>query len=394
MKRKIAIIIERAEVVLGGAERSIFELARELSKSGLEVDVLAAKGQTNAKNIHILCQEAAGKRVRYAAFGKVLKKYLAENHYDIVHSTLPFDFADIYQPRGGSYAEAIVQNAASYQNGFIEAYKRLTAFANWRRTALLRAERRLCQNPNGPVIAALSHYVAGQFKERYGLEQERIEVIPNGVRIDRPVHKAEAETLRTQIFSRLGLKEADRPVLLLFVANNFRLKGLRTLIKAMQLATGNNPSAKTYLIVAGRDKSHKYRSLAKRLQVENKILFLGTLRHIQNALSITDVAVLPSFYDPSSRFILEALAAGRAVITTKFNGAVDLFVNNRHGKVIDCPKDTGLLASAIRYFSDTDNIKKASEAIVTDKLKEKISVKRVVKQLGAVYDSILEKRRR
>jgi len=391
---KIAIIIERANILLGGAERSILELAGELSESGLEVDVLAAKGRTSAKNIHILSQQAGGKRVSYCAFAKALKRYLAENHYDIVHSTVPFDFADIYQPRGGSYAESIARNAASYQNGFIEACKRLTAFTNWRRTALLRAERRLCQNPNGPVIAALSQYVVRQFKAHYGLEQERIEVIPNGVRTDRPVDKAEAETLRAQIFSRLGLKEADRAVLLLFAANNFRLKGLACLIKAMQLAAGNNPSANSYLIVAGRDRAQKYRRLAKRLRLENKILFLPTLRHIQNALSITDVAALPSFYDPSSRFTLEALAAGRAVITTKFNGAVDLFVNNRHGIVIDTPKDTQALASAIRYFSDRDNIKKASEAIAADKLKEKISVKRVVKQLGAVYDSVLEKRSR
>ena len=109
------------------------------------------------------------------------KKHLSENSYDIIHSVLPFDFADVYQPRGGSFAESILRNAASYQNKFIARYKRLTAFANFRRTILLRAERKLCKNPNGPIIAALSQYVAEQFKRHYGLNDERLIIVPNGV---------------------------------------------------------------------------------------------------------------------------------------------------------------------------------------------------------------------
>ena len=115
MNKKIAIIIERANVVLGGAERSVFEMTTALSSLGFKVDILAAKGQTDAKNIHILCQNTSGKRTCHRAFGNAIKSHIAENHYDIIHSVLPFGFADIYQPRGGSYAEAILQNAASYQ---------------------------------------------------------------------------------------------------------------------------------------------------------------------------------------------------------------------------------------------------------------------------------------
>ena len=56
MKMKIAVIIERANIVLGGAERSVFELATALSAQDNDVHILAAKGQTNAKDIHLLCQ--------------------------------------------------------------------------------------------------------------------------------------------------------------------------------------------------------------------------------------------------------------------------------------------------------------------------------------------------
>jgi UDP-glucose:(heptosyl)LPS alpha-1,3-glucosyltransferase len=392
MKRTVAIIIERSDIALGGAERSIFELSSALSELGLKVDILAAKGQTNADNIYILCRNYPGRRTSHCVFAKELKKHLSQHRYDIVHSVLPFDFVDIYQPRGGSYTEAVLRNAASYENKFTEFYKKLTAFANFRRTALLHAEKKLCKNPNGPIVAALSQYVAQQFKQYYHLDDSRIVVIPNGVKINKQTGSAETESLRSKILSQLNINPYAKPVFFLFAANNFRLKGLPCLLKAMQLATVNNNSRPLYLVVVGDDASLKYRHMAKKCNVHNRIVFLGKVRNIQDVLSISDIAVLPTFYDPSSRFILEALAAEKPVITTKFNGAADLFTAGLHGIVIDSPQNITALADALDYFTNTDNIKKASRAIASDNLKEKISITRAAQQLITLYDRIIHGR--
>ena len=160
MKLKVAVIIERADITLGGAERSVFKLAGALALLDMQVHVLAAKGQANAKNIRVLCRHTHGKRTGLRAFAKALRKYLSQNHYDIIHSTLPFDFADVYQPRGGAYAASAIRNAASFHNRYVELYKRCTAFANLRRASLLRAEKKLSKKSDGPVIAAISDYVA------------------------------------------------------------------------------------------------------------------------------------------------------------------------------------------------------------------------------------------
>ncbi|MHC4243515.1 MAG: hypothetical protein ACYSU4_14000, partial [Planctomycetota bacterium] len=72
MKTKVAIIIERANTALGGAERSVFELTSAMSGLGFEVHILAAKGQTEAKNIHILCQDKPGRRTGYFTFAEAL----------------------------------------------------------------------------------------------------------------------------------------------------------------------------------------------------------------------------------------------------------------------------------------------------------------------------------
>jgi len=397
MKRKVAIIIERANVTLGGAERSVLELAAALSALDLEVDVLAGKGRTDTGNVHIMCPNTGGRRVGYFAFEKALKEHLSQASYEIIHSVLPFEFADVYQPRGGAYAESILRNAASYENRFVQRYKRLTAFANWRRTVLAHAERKLARRASGPVIAALSRYVAEQFKQRYGTDQQRIVTIPNGVKTDRPINTGQADRFRAQVLAKLNVKESDNPVLFLFVANNFRLKGLAPLIRSVSVAARHETQRKGYLVVVGGGKRLKYAELAQKLDTPTtgrRVVFLGTVSHIQDILSIVDVAALPTFYDPSSRFILEALAAGKPVITTRFNGATDLFVKDRHGKVIETADNVGSLAEAVAHFTDTDNIRDASRAIAEDNLKYKVSIRRAAGQLDELYEYILDRKDR
>ena len=395
MIEKVAIIVERANIALGGAERSVFELAAALSGQGTKVTILAATGQPNTKNVNVVCRDKPGSRVKFSVFAEALREHLSKNDYDIIHSVLPFDFADVYQPRGGTYAESIQRHIASFQNPFVESYKKITAWTNLRRSTLLQTERQLAHRADGPVIAALSEYVAEQFKRHYSTDAQRIIVIPNGVKTERRVDKDRADRLRTQILTKVRVRESDHPILFLFVAHNFRLKGLGVLLKAMSLIAPQNTKRKCCLVVVGSDKTRKYHRFAKRLNANSsgpRVVFLGHFSHIQSILSIADVAVLPTFYDPSSRFILEALGAGKPVITTKFNGAADLFVDQRHGRVIDRPENIDALAEAMSWFTHSDNIQKTSQAIVEDNLKETVSVGRVARQLMGVYESILKRR--
>ena len=389
---KVAIIIERYDISLGGAEWLVYELASALSLLGVDVDILAAQGDSSAANVHFLCQADNSKRMSLASFAKSISNYISRNHYDIIHSVIPLSFADVYQPPGGSFAETIIRNAASYRNKLVFSYKKATAFTNRRRTEMLWAEKKLCRDPNGPIIAALSNYVKDQFINHYNLKNERIALVPNGVKIDNEVDAEIAKKLKVQIIQQLAIESSANPVFFLFGANNFRLKGLNVLIEALALLDKSQTPRTPYLIVAGGGKINKFRSLAEKLNLGKKIVFLGHLPNIQNAMSISDVAVLPTFYDPCSRYILEALAACKPVITTKFNGASDFFINNRHGKVIDTPKDIDALAEAIRYFTDTKNIENASQAIIEDNLKENISIDRAARQLIDVYESILQRK--
>lgn len=385
--RTVAIIIERTEISLGGAERSISELAESLRKLGLGVTLLAARGQAGEGTIP-LCGEKADGRVSFAAFEKALMRHLAENDYDIVHSTLPFSFCDIYQPRGGSYLEAMLRNAASYPHPRMRAWKRWTGWLNRRRTSLVRAERLLCRRCEGTTVAALSEYVREQFVRHYAMPDERIAVIPNAITLHPPVDSARIAEFRAMVRSQLGMSEGEEPAIFLFAANNFRLKGLGPLLEAMKRASSWPSARQIVVVVAGSGRPGPYLQRARRLGIAQRVLFLGAVADMQAEIAGCDTAVLPTYYDPSSRFILEALSQGRPVITTRFNGASERIEHQRHGVVLKDPGDVETLTTALVRLSHPDLVRRMSAAIVEDGLREAVSIDHHAEQLAALYETI------
>ena len=380
---KVAIIIERSQIGLGGAERSVSELTAELRRQDVAATILAAKG-TPSENTQILCGDHPGKRVPLKVFENALQGHLEKHVYDIVHSTLPLAIADIYQPRGGSYREAMLQNIASYPCLCQRFLKRWTHWLNLKRTQYLLAEKRLCVSNNQAIIAALSNTVKGHFQKHYSLSDRRIAVVPNGINTEIQPDKKTAKEIKETILKSLSIPKDKTPVFFLFAANNPRLKGIDTLLASIKNLS-NQPPANIYpvLVVAG----------SKPIQsTMSNVVSLGALDGICNALSICDVAILPSWYDPCSRFILEAMAMGKPVITTRFNGASERYEHQKHGVVLARPDTVIELTAAIRTFCDREKIELASKAIVEDNLKEDVSVTKHVKLLIGLYETILRQK--
>ena len=376
---KVALIIERTDTDLGGAEISTSQLAAALTKSGVDVTVLAAKANADLPNVKQLCGDITGKRIALSVFANAIKQHLQQNACDIVHSTLPLDFADIYQPRGGSYLEAMLRNADSWPGPVVARFKKLTHFTNFRRTGLIRAEKNLCLNCPGITIAALSEYVKHQFLAHYKIDSERVVTIANGIALN--------DTADTRMVSGIRDKFPENARVLLFAANNFRLKGLTPLIKALAAIDKTPPVC---LVVAGGDNPMKYRRLAENLNVADRIDFAGKISEMTAAVAASDAVILPTYYDPCSRFILEGLAAAKPVITTKFNGAAEVFADRIHGRVIDRPDDIESLAEAIGFCTDPAGADNISKAIVRDNLRDKISIDRHVRQLTELYERIIK----
>ncbi len=387
---KTALITERIDSKFGGAERSVQELHGSLRELGVEVVTVTAAGKSDRSDVINLCSDNPSAKFYPFNFAEKLEDYLSKNDFDIIHSALPFDFADIYQPRGGSYSEAMVRNCESYRHQFTVAFKRFTSRLNKKRSRYISMEKELCQNSD-TVIAAISGYVADCFRKYYGTAEERLEIIPNGIAVPLKADEKRLKKIRQELTYKLGKKTDKDIVLFLFGAHNFRLKGLRNLIESLSRLKQES-RCNWGLVAAGSGKAGPYKQFAKQLGIESHVVFTGATENIAELISACDAAVLPSYYDPCSRFILEGLALGKPVITTRYNGASERYKNGIHGLVIDSPEDVEALKAGLEYFLDREKLNKASEEIIKDGLVNDVCIKKHAEKVLKLYEKILKKK--
>jgi UDP-glucose:(heptosyl)LPS alpha-1,3-glucosyltransferase len=71
------------------------------------------------------------------------------------------------------------------------------------------------------------------------------------------------------------------------------------------------------------------------------------------------VFAFPTFYDPCSLVVLEAMHAGRPVITTRQNGAGELLTDGLDGFVIDSPWALDALTDRLRRLVSDDDLRRS-----------------------------------
>jgi UDP-glucose:(heptosyl)LPS alpha-1,3-glucosyltransferase len=350
----VALIMERVETWRGGAETSTMLFARHLSSMDCRVTILTNSDAQSLPGIQIVPMGAGGslRSLRTSQFSRRAAKYVAENPFDVVHAITPCVVADVYQPRGGTLPETLERNRAIRSASASRGLKRVGQRFNLKYRALENLERNLlCREPR-PWAIAISQYVADQLVRHYGFPSSRIRVIFNGVDPDLSSSSERAEH-RVKLRRQLGLTHDDQ--IALCVAHNFKLKGVARLIDAMNLLQGSTADGTSgqrgrkhlYAVVVGRDNLTPYVRQAQRLGVENRVLFSGPTRRIDAFFHAADFLVHPTYYDPASRVVLEAMAAGLPVITTRFNGAAEKITTGREGFVIDSPADLDGLVQAM-----------------------------------------------
>src|SRR5207253_416613 len=101
------------------------------------------------------------------------------------------------------------------------------------------------------------------------------------------------------------------------------------------------------LAVVGKQPEGGLRRLAGRLGVADRVRFAGFVPDVRDALFAADLLVHPTFYDPCSLVVLEALACGLPAVTSAHNGAAELLDPSCEDLVVRDPHDHDELARAV-----------------------------------------------
>jgi UDP-glucose:(heptosyl)LPS alpha-1,3-glucosyltransferase len=385
---KIAILLDKFLPSRGG-ERYFSFLCEELAKRGHEVHLFATEAEAVAGlpyQIHKIPVWKYPRWLRTLSLWRYGSRTLTRQGFDIVHAVAQVRAATVLNPHGGVERAYLRQEFASISNPAYYAYKRLLRYLSVRHYLEIGLQKRLYASGGVRHVIAISEMVKADITNYYAYPADRISVVFNSVDLGL-FHPRNREVYRAEKRARLGVGEDV--ILLLFAGNNFRLKGLETLLRALALLTAQFPALDFRLLVAGRGRPRRYRRLMKKLGISARVTFTGPLSPMEHYYAAADIYVHPTFYDSCSLTVLEALAAGLPAVTTRFNGAAQVIASQEGGMVIDDPANAHELAAAVALYADP-SMRAAARIVARAWMEQYPPSRNVEETLEAYYAALSE----
>lgn len=364
----IAFCYESVLPSRGGCETYISDLARRLVAEGHEVHLYACRWDADALPpeiiYHLLPQPSGPRFLRPWRFAAACERALANGEH---HVSVGFDKTwgqDVLYPQGGLHAASAEHNLRKYSRPLTRGLARLAKGLDLAHWSFSRLERRQYLGPHRPLVVVNSNMVRQHFQEHYGIDGESLRIVPNAVD---PGRFIEYDRPRRRLECRQQWGIGTEETVAFFVAMNYRLKGLEPLLHAVQCLLRRHPGAASgprgfRLLVAGHPRTAGYERLARRLGIQDSVRFIGYCAETRNGYFASDFLVHPTFYDPCSLVVLEALACGLPVVTSSYNGAAELLTPPREGYVIDDPHDHEQLAGCMAQLLDPARRSACSQA--------------------------------
>lgn len=182
-------------------------------------------------------------------------------------------------------------------------------------------------------LIAVSHDTKNEHVE-LGIPAEKIEVIPNGVDMDK-FHIIDRDEAR---------KELDLPIdrqIVLFAGYLRPRKGLQYLIEAIPKLVKDHPDQDPLFLILGEGQMRT--ELEKKIaeyHLENNVRLLGLVPHERMPFYVNamDCLVLPTQKEGRPNVVIEAMAVEKPVVASAVSGIPELMVDGQTGILIP-PRD-------------------------------------------------------
>jgi glycosyltransferase involved in cell wall biosynthesis len=154
----------------------------------------------------------------------------------------------------------------------------------------------------------------------------------------------------------------QHPHTILFLGLIGPRKGAFDLIRAFAMVCRDHPQAR--LIIGGNGQLAEARTLADQLGLGKQVIFPGWVEGEAKAALLRSAAiyVLPSYNEGLPMSVLEAMAAGLAVVTTRVGGLPELITDGVDGRLLEPGDLKGLSAALCDMLADCGRRSAMAEA--------------------------------
>jgi UDP-glucose:(heptosyl)LPS alpha-1,3-glucosyltransferase len=133
---------------------------------------------------------------------------------------------------------------------------------------------------------------------------------------------------------------------ILCLGSGFKTKGLDRSLNAFALlqARLSDPS---FLLIVGADKPDRYLRQAQQLGISSHIKFLGGRNDVADILQASDLLLHPAYRELAGNVIIEAMLAGKPIVTTDVCGFAHYVTDYNMGAVISAPYELESITAAV-----------------------------------------------
>ena len=212
---------------------------------------------------------------------------------------------------------------------------------------------------------------------------DRFDVIRLGLDLDPFL---DAERLRGQLRAEIGVGPAVP--LVGIVGRLVPIKGHDQFLEAASRVATASPA---HFVIAGDGELRGVlEARAADLGLSERIHFLGWRADLPRIYADLDVVVLSSLNEGSPVALIEAMAAGRAVVSTDVGGVADVVTSGVAG-ILTPPGDPAALAQAVQAVLADDRRRAAMERAGRASVYPTYSVPRLLQEIDQLYTRALER---
>jgi glycosyltransferase involved in cell wall biosynthesis len=215
-----------------------------------------------------------------------------------------------------------------------------------------------------------------------GVNRERVVVIPNFV--EEAAFTPLSADRRTVLRREVGLAPDDLAVGI--IANLYPVKNHAMLMRAAGRLAAARPDVRFVLIGEGNEREALTR-LRHELRLDDRVVMPGRMANEPGLAGIFDIAVLTSVEEGFPNWIVEAMAAGRAVVATSVGGVPDAVLDGETGVLVGSGDDEALASALDRLLGD-DDLRHRMGATASARARTLYHVDTVMAALESLYEGL------